>query len=429
MSELDDLLAACVASPDDDAPRLVWADAVGGERGELVVIQCRLAQNDLPPAEAGALIGRLDELLAAHGKEWSGFADVPAVKRCMFRRGFVEAVEADVVAMPWTSIFDRAPLVSALELEGISQLIDYSQSTERIGTDPIGFLAEMFARPELQRLHAIGIDGAYLYESMGGDEWDNDVTSRADQVLELIASSGKLRGMRALTIHDTFTERGIHELLSSNVLGSIERLAFEMGSIERSQARELMASMPNLRALDLGSALKLHDIADVIPASVVEFRGGAPEKHMESLFTMSVAPTLERLRPGGYIGPHLASFGVFQRLRSLDVRNTAIAGPRQGDPENRAVSTFAGVPLPALREFHLFADLTAEDGLRIAEAFGGQLACLDLTGASGADSPALRERVAGYVRTGPMDRSETFLHAGTNTREPWLRYGLVTLQR
>ena len=431
MSELDDLLAACAASPDDDAPRLVWADAVGGERGELVVIQCRLAREDLPPAEAGALIGRLDELLAAHGKAWSGFADAPAVKRCLFRRGFVEAVEADVVAMPWTSIFDRAPLVTALELKGISQLIDYSQSPERIGPDPIAFLAEMFGRPELQRLHAIGIDGAYLYESMGGDEWDNDVTSRADQVLELIASSGKLRGMRSLAIHDRFTERGMHELLSSNVLGSVERLVFEMGSVDPGQARELMASMPNLRALDLGTAIKLSDIAGVMPASVVELRGGAPdgEQAVESLFALPVAPTLERLRPNGHIGPHLGSFGVFQRLRSLDVRNTGIAGPRQGDPEDKSVSTFAHVSLPALRELHLFADLTVEHGLLLADAFGARLSCLDLTGASTADSPALRERIAGYVRTGPAEKSETFLHAGTNTREPWLRYGLVTLQR
>jgi hypothetical protein len=43
MSVEDDLLEACRLAPDDDAPCLVWADAVGGERGELIVIQCDLA--------------------------------------------------------------------------------------------------------------------------------------------------------------------------------------------------------------------------------------------------------------------------------------------------------------------------------------------------------------------------------------------------
>ncbi len=44
MSELDALLEAIYASPDDDAPRLVYADALlerGDFRGELIVRQCR----------------------------------------------------------------------------------------------------------------------------------------------------------------------------------------------------------------------------------------------------------------------------------------------------------------------------------------------------------------------------------------------------
>jgi uncharacterized protein (TIGR02996 family) len=48
--DLESLREACAASPEDDEPRLVWADAVGGERGELVVIQCDLARGGLAPA-------------------------------------------------------------------------------------------------------------------------------------------------------------------------------------------------------------------------------------------------------------------------------------------------------------------------------------------------------------------------------------------
>jgi hypothetical protein len=43
--------------------RLVWADAVGGKRGELVALQCA-ARDDLSPVELAALNRRERELLA-----------------------------------------------------------------------------------------------------------------------------------------------------------------------------------------------------------------------------------------------------------------------------------------------------------------------------------------------------------------------------
>src|SRR5688572_29851145 len=91
MSAEDALLEASRLAPDDDAPRLVWADAVGGERGELVVIQCDLARGGLAPAEVAARRRRERELLANRGAEWAGLDDLGA--RFEFRRGFVEAIE------------------------------------------------------------------------------------------------------------------------------------------------------------------------------------------------------------------------------------------------------------------------------------------------------------------------------------------------
>ena len=92
MDRLDELMAQCVASPDSDAPRLVWADAVGGERGELVVLQCRLAKGVVDRDEWRALRARERDLIAAHGAVWSGLAHESPC-RCVFRRGFVEAFE------------------------------------------------------------------------------------------------------------------------------------------------------------------------------------------------------------------------------------------------------------------------------------------------------------------------------------------------
>jgi hypothetical protein len=66
MSKLDELVAQYQAAPDSDAPRLVWADEVGGEHGELVIVQCRLASGAVTNRdEWRRLRARERELLAA----------------------------------------------------------------------------------------------------------------------------------------------------------------------------------------------------------------------------------------------------------------------------------------------------------------------------------------------------------------------------
>jgi uncharacterized protein (TIGR02996 family) len=48
------LRAETLAHPDDDSPRLVFADAIAGKRGSLVIVQCDLARGELTPAESRA---------------------------------------------------------------------------------------------------------------------------------------------------------------------------------------------------------------------------------------------------------------------------------------------------------------------------------------------------------------------------------------
>jgi hypothetical protein len=233
-------------------------------------LQCRLAREELAPPAHARLHDRVRELLGAHGKAWSGFAGEPAVTRCMFRRGFVEAVEANVTELPWPRIFDAAPLATGLELRGLTQIIDHRARSRSATFDPIEFVAGMFEQAAFERIRAIGFDGIARYELTGDDEWQNEWTSRADELLELIARTGRLAGIRGLAIRDPFTPRGMHELLSSNALPSIERLVFETVQADPSQVRELLQNLPSLRALDLGTGIQLVNLVDLIPRSVVE---------------------------------------------------------------------------------------------------------------------------------------------------------------
>lgn len=99
-------LEAIRQSPDDDAPRLIFADWLEEEgardRAEFIRVQCRLAAID-PDSDADheadewfVLKAREAQLLRRHGGEWSG--DIGrTVKAWSFRRGFMEKVRVSTV--------------------------------------------------------------------------------------------------------------------------------------------------------------------------------------------------------------------------------------------------------------------------------------------------------------------------------------------
>src|SRR5262245_34901242 len=120
MAEREALLRAIRESPDEDAPRLVYADWLDehGEaaRAELIRVQCelaRLAEGD-PPAEG--LRNREQSLLRKHERVWRNtLPDWTAQAR--FERGFLGRVEATPAELErdGDALWWREP-VSALSL-------------------------------------------------------------------------------------------------------------------------------------------------------------------------------------------------------------------------------------------------------------------------------------------------------------------------
>lgn len=167
--ELDLLLGAILQRPDDDEPRLVYADALlsrGDPRGEFINIQCELARlgnggpepfqewiGDELMDRAALASGRVSELrrreaelLRLHGASWARPISASAVTKeaVHFRRGFVERVAWNAAGSNVASIFEMAPLVRSL------QFVSY---------DPSAPLEAFFRSPQTERLrelHAIG---------------------------------------------------------------------------------------------------------------------------------------------------------------------------------------------------------------------------------------------------------------------------------
>src|SRR5260370_35618753 len=100
MGHDDAFLRDICENPDDDAPRMIYADWLSdhgqSDRAEFIRLQCRLAAPDaLDDPDRWALLAREEQLLREHGKGWVGPLR-RRVKRWRCRPGFVGGA-----ASPW----------------------------------------------------------------------------------------------------------------------------------------------------------------------------------------------------------------------------------------------------------------------------------------------------------------------------------------
>jgi uncharacterized protein (TIGR02996 family) len=88
--------------PEDDAPRLIYADWLDDHgdpaRAAFIRVQCRLARLGDDDLDRVSLERQEQVLLAEHGNAWRKELPAFARKGAVFRRGFVEEVTADAAA-------------------------------------------------------------------------------------------------------------------------------------------------------------------------------------------------------------------------------------------------------------------------------------------------------------------------------------------
>jgi uncharacterized protein (TIGR02996 family) len=331
-----DLLAEIVAQPASDAPRLIWADLVGGDRAELVMLQCAASSDRVWGNR------RERELLARHGLAWSGLAGL--VHRMRFVRGFVEAIEVDVETFlaRGEEILSRAPLVNSLTVQtsdGLTTLID-----------------DIIEHPAFANIRAFDladrVDAGY---------------SRADHAASVLARSGKLAQLTALGGRG-FTTAGIAALGATN----LERLWLRDTGLSHDDILRLARSTPRLVEVDLDAGYAdFAALAELWPSLTTIVLRNTHAGVVNQLAKSPLAPQITRLVVDAERELEAPALRALDRmpLRSLELR-AATAGTL------RALAT---IGLPDLRELALASWTTAVDELRaVVTRFAPQLELLDL---------------------------------------------------
>jgi hypothetical protein len=396
MSMSDALIAQIQAAPNDDAPRLAWANAVGGERGELVIVQCRLANGAVTDRdEWRRLRARERELIYEHGVAWSGLrGEYPS--SCMFRRGFVES--AGIVCSydsRLDRILERLPLArSVSNMVGVGDDYDF---------------AKLVANPRSADLAALRVSNERAIERLV----DRGVVLRALGLSKPSRLSTKL-------------------LMDSGLLSKVESL--DLHSVD--DPAEILSATPRLRALSIDGKLDLY--AASIPSTVVELACNAS---LDEVARLAIAPTLERLmvrtREFTWDGATLISF---EALRSLDLSSA------KPSPSYQPIAVKGQRVLPALRELSLgmwFDKQSVEDAAR---AFGRQLETLHWSGQipTHLSASAMRAEIekpvaAGDAHIGALVDGEFIigmrvpwrarpLEFGDDGRAPWFEGGGVSIR-
>jgi uncharacterized protein (TIGR02996 family) len=208
-------------TPEDDAPRLVFADWLqehGDPRGELISVQCMLAAGPEYPAQRNHLRETERDLLKTHGDDWAARAK-PIATSWVFRRGFIDQVTADAKKFLGgaQSLFDAEPVLR-LELAGV--------------TKP--HCAALAAAPWLARLRQLKLRGAFKDAGVSALVGSSHLAGLT--VLNLgscgvgaggagVLATARIQGLQALSLSgNPVRDAGLAALLGGPLLGSCSRL-------------------------------------------------------------------------------------------------------------------------------------------------------------------------------------------------------------
>lgn len=248
MTHADAFLRDILANPDDDAPRLIFADwleeqgdAGSVARAEFIRVQCALASGSLSLRRRATLVRREQQFLQEWGDEWT----LPIhrlVHSGRFHRGFIDEVSmrSDRFNAHAGQLFRRAP-IQRLRLVHPCRL-PLSLSV----WEPINVVS-VADNENLRRLRFLSLH-------------DNQLASR--DVCALVVSE-HLTNLRELVLsYNRIGDKGIRALAGSPLLGLLEYLDIASNDIGANSLRFLARALESLADSSEGLCLQRLILSD-----------------------------------------------------------------------------------------------------------------------------------------------------------------------
>lgn len=263
------LLAAVLARPADDAPRLVLADALasaGDPRGELILVQCRLTSRTLSPSLRAELRRRERALVpavtAALGAQVLGVG-------WKLRRGFVDEIWGETAAVTErAALFRSEPIarltvtdvdaerMEVLAASGVLLNVDRLKLQGTLEGDGVRLLTAAL-RERTRPLVSLNVAGTGI-DALGAKTLAAALTgcrtlvltsnAIGDEGLAAIASSKPLASIEALYVADSE--------LSDEGLEAFARLSCQSGLTRLGVARNEEVTEEGVRAIARSKKLR-----------------------------------------------------------------------------------------------------------------------------------------------------------------------------
>ncbi len=250
------LLEMIAQAPQDDAPRLVYADWLlehGFGFGEYIQVSCEIAPVDYNDARYDGLRAKLEKLEKKHAKAWLEPIR-PFIRSWSFERGLLSRVTCDAALFieAAEAIAQRGPR-AYIELTGLKK-----KDIAALAKTPLGAFGHVNLSSQRIDDHGMALIAASSTIA-GAPSWDLGYNAFGDDGLVSLATSPHFASVETLRMSAfklQFTARGIGALLASPHLGKLRELAVSVDS-PRDAFAECTLSLESL-SLVVGAFTNAH---------------------------------------------------------------------------------------------------------------------------------------------------------------------------
>jgi uncharacterized protein (TIGR02996 family) len=263
MAAHEGFLREIIEHPDDDTPRLVYADWLDDhgdpERAEFIRLQIDLARQPKDDPHREARKKRERELLDVHAWEWAAGFGWPLFEEWVFRRGFIDKVQTHLQA-------GADHIRALLWIHPIRHLRDTSQFFDLQGL--VEALPSLGGLRGLELWNLEAYDGALMRRVLTSEHLGNlrvlvlrhKNPLHADQedlLVEAMGASARANlcclglGFRQGLLPKGVSEKVLRAMIASPYLKRVRKLDISGTSLTPDLLQGLLRAMPRLEHLDL----------------------------------------------------------------------------------------------------------------------------------------------------------------------------------